>query len=185
MAAARLDFDKVYIDSYFVVGQNANNRYDVSTRQALECLGVIENVTINRYRAGFDGRGADYLIEFVDRQDELPTGACQLPCWLGGNLQSPQAIEIDWEGNVTLCPGICIGNTQSRSLTEIVARYDYHDNPIIHTIAEEGPIGLLRQAQKRGYKNDTKFANECHLCYEMRRFLKDAYSQYLAPGACY
>lgn len=185
MAATRFDFDKVCIDSYFVVAQNSNNRYDILTRQALERLEVIENVTINRYRVGLDGRGADHLVEFVDCQDEPPTGACQLPSWLGGNLQSPGAIEIDCEGNVTLCPGICIGNAQTQSLTDIVARYDYRKHPIIHTIAEEGPIGLLRQARKRGYNNNTKFVNECHLCYEMRRVLHDFYPRQLAPQACY
>jgi hypothetical protein len=184
-AALDLDFKRVCVDSYFVIGPHADNLFDTSTSSILERLGALPGAEINQYRAGFDGRATDYLVEFVEPKLHIPDGKCRLPAWLGGNLKNPEACEIDFEGNVTLCPGICIGNCKHESLAHIINHYNYHHHPIIRVIAQQGPRGLLTLAQENGYKADATFVNECHLCYEMRRFLHTFYPHHLAPQACY
>jgi len=182
--AASLGFEKVCVDSYFLVDPNSDNSYNILTRNALERLGELDNVEINRYQADFEGRGAE-LVKYVETKAELPAGKCPLPFWIGGNLKNPKTIEIDFEGNVTLCPGICIGNTKTQLLSQILQNYDYHAHPILSIIAEKGPIGLLEVAVAKGFIQHQKFVNECHLCYEVRKFLRPYCPQYLAPEGCY
>jgi len=182
--AASLGFEKVCVDSYFLVDPNSDNSYNILTRNALERLGELDNVEINRYQADFEGRGAE-LVKYVETKAELPAGKCPLPFWIGGNLKNPKTIEIDFEGNVTLCPGICIGNTKTQLLSQILQNYDYHAHPILSIIAEKGPIGLLEVAVAKGFKQHQKFVNECHLCYKVRKFLRPYCPQFLAPEGCY
>ncbi|MCK4585004.1 hypothetical protein KAU13_06280 [candidate division WOR-3 bacterium] len=89
------------------------------------------------------------------------------------------------ERNVTLYPGVCIGNVRNKSLTGVLENYDYRTHPIIRIIAEEDPVGLLRLARGKGYRKEERFINECHLCYEMRKYLRRFYPEHLAPSGCY
>lgn len=182
--AANVGFEKVWVDSYFLGDPNSDNSYNILTRSAIEGLGKLENVEMNRYQADFEGRGAE-LAKCVESKVEIPVGRCPLPFWIGGDLKNPDVVEIDFEGNVTLCPGICIGNTKTRSLVQIFRSYDYREHPILSVIAEQGPVGLLKTAIAKGFRQHRKFVNECHLCYEMRKFLSRYYPQYLAPANCY
>jgi hypothetical protein len=184
-AAVSVGFGKVWIDSYFLGQLDSNNFYNNLTRKALKSFETLDNVEINKRQTDFEGRAAELLTEYVEPKAETPAGKCPLPFWIGGDLRNPEVVEIDHEGNVTLCPGICIGNTKRESLTRILQNYDYHAHPIISTIAEEGPIGLLGTARAKGFKEKQKFVNECHLCYEMRKILRPYYPNHLAPSSCY
>lgn len=183
-AAISIGFERICVDSHFLVGSNSNNSHDNLTKKALESLEGLDEIEINRYPTGFEGRGTE-LAKYAEPRSKPPTGKCTLPFWIGGNLESPETIEIDLEGNVTLCPGICIGNTRVQSLTAILQNYDCHTHPILSIIAKEGPIGLLKNAISKGFHRHQKFIDECHLCYEMRRFLMRHYPQHLAPADCY
>jgi len=174
----------VVVDSYFLGHPNSDNVYNRSSRTAIESLETLNGIEINRYVAGFEGRAAELLIKHVEPNEEIPTGSCQLPSWIGGNLKNPEGIEIDFEGNVTLCPGICIGNTRTQSLAQILHNYDYFEHPILSLLAQGGPVALLQSAMAKGFKPQ-KFVDECNLCYEVRKFLKPSYPQYLAPATCY
>lgn len=184
-AATRIGFDMIAVDSYLLGSEDADNVYNTLTKKISEGLGELPNVQFSMFPADFEGRATDLLIEYVEPRAEIPTGRCELPYWLGGDLENPEGIEIDFEGNVTLCPGICIGNAINQSLPEVLKSYDYRYHPIIRIIVEEGPIGLLRLATAKGYKEDRKFVDECHLCYEMRKFLRRYYTRYLSPENCY
>ncbi|MFX0091157.1 MAG: radical SAM protein [Candidatus Hodarchaeota archaeon] len=186
ISAVNIGFDKLWVDSYFLGGLNADNIYNNSTRNArkvIENLKESDKFEINNYKADFEGRGAE-LVEYVEPKAEIPSGRCPQPFWIGGELKSPTTIEIDCEGNVTLCPGICIGNTKNQSLGKIIQEYNYSSHPILSKIVKEGPIGLLKTARIKGFKQQT-FADECHLCYEVRKFLSPHYPQHLAPASCY
>ena len=182
--AASLDFEKVCVDCYFLVNPESDNFYDVLTKKSINDLEEIGGVEINRYQASFEGRGAS-LAMYANVRNEVSAGRCQLPYWLGGTLESPEGIEIDYEGNVTLCPGVCIGNVRNKSLMGVLENYDYRVHPIIRIIAEEGPVGLLRLARGKGYRKEQRFINECHLCYEMRKYLRRFYPEHLAPSGYY
>ncbi len=183
-AAARVGFERVVVDSYFIGSSNKDNLYNIATKKALENLGTIEEVEINRYQAGFEGRAAECLTKYIEPKTEIPTGRCQLPSWIGGDLKNPEGIEIDYEGNVTLCPCICIGNTKTQSLTQIIQNYDCREHPILAPLAQEGPIGLFKIAREKGFQKQ-KFVDECHLCFEARKYLQPYYPRYLVPKDCY
>lgn len=184
-AAIDVGFERITVDSYSLGQLNLDNFYNSVTRKAIESLKELDNkVEFNVYPLDFEGRAAE-LAEYVEPKAEPPKGECKLPSWISGDLENPEGIEIDFEGNVTLCPGICIGNTRVQSLTEIIQNYNCHAHPILSIINKEGPIGLLKDAISKGFKKHQKFINECHLCYEMRKFLMRYYPQHLAPANCY
>jgi hypothetical protein len=121
----------------------------------------------------------------VKTSDEIPAGKCPLPYWIGGSLENPKTIEIDHNGNVTLCPGICIGNTRTRSVIEILDNYDCNKHPILSFVNEKGPIGLLDLVREKGFEKKKNFVDECHLCYEIRKELRAKYPKELAPNTAY
>ncbi|MFX1428390.1 MAG: radical SAM protein [Promethearchaeota archaeon] len=183
-SAVEVGFESLSVDTYFVEDINVDNSFNKLTRNYLEILGELEDVDYHRYIMNVEGRGTK-LAEYMKLNENIPSGMCPIPFWIEGDLQNPETIEIDGDGNVTLCPGICIGNTQILSLTEIIKKYDYKKHPILSYILEKGPIGLLDLAKTHGYKQDKKFASECHLCYELRKYLQPFFPYYLAPGHIY
>ena len=183
-AAVGVGFERVNVDSYYLGHPESGSSFNISTRDALESLKDLDGIEFHSGQADCEGRGAE-LAMYIESKEGTPTGKCQLPFWIGGDLKNPEAVEIDFEGNVTLCPGICIGNTQNQSLAQILQSYDFLEHPILSTVAEEGPVGLLKIAKTKGFKQHQKFVDECHLCYEMRKFLRPHYPQYLAPEDCY
>jgi MoaA/NifB/PqqE/SkfB family radical SAM enzyme len=183
--AAYFGLDKVAVDSYFLFTENNENSYNIQTRKSLESLNMVSNVEFNKFAASFEGRAAQFLVKQDFIEGKMPDGKCGPPSWLGNSLKDPRTIEIDYEGNITLCPGICIGNAKKQPLTEIIRQYDYERHPIIRIIVEKGPIGLFELAESKGYKGTQRFVNECHLCYEMRKYLHTQYPRYLAPQGCY
>lgn len=184
-AAVQIGFEKVAVDSYFLGCEDSDNEYDISTENAISGLKGLSDVQFSRFKATFEGRAAELIADDTEIENKVPTGKCQFPFWLGGDLKNPEGIEIDFEGNVTLCPGISIGNAKSESSVDILKGYDYRNHPIIKILAEEGPIGLMDLAREKGYEREQKYINECHLCYEMRKFLYQYYSHYLKPVSCY
>jgi len=184
-AAVRIGFDTIVVDSYFVGSENTENEFNASTYRLINSLQVYDTVHFSQYPVAFAGRAADNLVECVSSSTELPSGKCQFPFWLGGDLKNPEGIEIDFEGNVTLCPCLCIGNAVNHPLTELIDDYDFSEHPLIRVLAEQGPSGLLPLAKAKGYKDNRRFINECHLCYEMRKFLRNYHPDELAPANCY
>ena len=182
-SATNINFD-IWIDSYFITDINADNFYNNKNREILKKLEEMDILNIKKYVVSFEGRGAD-LAKYGEVKDGIPSGKCPLPFWIGGDLTAPTTVEIDWEGNVTLCPGICIGNTRTHPLVEILQNYNCSTHPILSKIFDEGPKGLLKIAVAKGFKQDIIFVNECHLCYELRKFLRPFYPQFLAPSSCY
>jgi hypothetical protein len=183
--ATIVGFEKVWIDSYYIQSLGAENQYDRATEKLLDEIANVNGIEISSYKVDFEGRGASHLIEFATLLDELPNGKCQLPFWLGGNLKSPEVVEIDYEGNVTLCPGICIGSARNDLISKIIEGYDYRNHPIIRVLEKEGPLGLYHLAETLQLKPDSAFTDECHLCYEMRKILHRHYPNHLAPAQCY
>jgi hypothetical protein len=182
--AATLGFEEVFLDSYFVESLDTDNEFNQLTEKNLEILGDIKGVDYHRMVMNLEGRGAD-LSKHVKFSKEIPSGKCPVPFWIDGDFQNPETIEIDSEGNITLCPGICIGNTDIQSLTKIIQNYDVETHPVLSIIWEQGPIGLLKIAEENDFKLNQQFVNECHLCYEIRKFLQPFFPYSLAPKECY
>jgi MoaA/NifB/PqqE/SkfB family radical SAM enzyme len=180
-AALSAGIETVAVDSYLI---GSGSPYDVRTSRLLEALEGLEEVQFNEFYARCEGRAADLLIEEWDPKG-VPEGECRLPYWIGGDLSDPDGIEIDPAGNVTLCPGVRIGNARRTSLSQVLESYDPMLHPILRVIREKGPIGLLDLARSRGYRGDERFLDECHLCYRMRGFLRPYHPDDLAPESVY
>lgn len=187
LASIKVGFDHIWVDSYFLGGLDEENEYNHQTKEILSQLKDLSNhssVEFNHYPVSFNGRAAD-LTKLLDLSSEIPVGSCPFPFWISGDLQNPGTVEIDAHGNVTLCPGICIGNTNKESLPTILENYDCSNYPILALVAERGPKGLLELAKEKGYKQIQSFYDECHLCYSIRQFLRPFYPEQLAPINCY
>jgi organic radical activating enzyme len=185
IAATNLGIEKVWVDSYFINPTELYNPYDQKTQSLIENLRDTNGVEFSKYMVDMEGRAADFLVGEKELSDNIPYGTCQFPFWLGGDLKNPKVIEIDREGNVTLCPGLCIGNAKEVSLSQILDSYDYRKHLIIHILANEGPIGLHNHAKSLGLQVAESFVDKCHLCYEIRRLLNSTYPKYLAHRGCY
>jgi hypothetical protein len=184
-AAVDVGFEKVWVDSYFLGSEDSDSFHNRLTKKALEALEAISEIEINKRRVDFEGRAAELLAKQLAAKQQTPAGRCPLPFWIGGTLKNPDVVEIDYEGNVTLCPGICIGNTTRKSLPRILQEYDCSTHPILSIIAEGGPEGLLDVAKAKGLRPKGQFVDECHLCYEMRRLIRPYFPDYLAPPSGY
>jgi hypothetical protein len=182
-AAVGVGFDTVAVDSYFL-STARDNECDEATKQYQRELRDIHGVVFSSYIADFEGRASDQLTHYATLGDDIPGGKCRLPFWIGGDLKNPETVEIDHAGNVTLCPGLCIGNAQSVPLQRIIDDYDYRNYPIIRIITEKGPGALFSLLESDSHR-DFLFSNECHACYVAREALRDRYPSDLCPAECY
>jgi hypothetical protein len=98
------------------------------------------------------------------------------------DLRNPGRVHIDPLGWVHLCQGIALGNVFQTSLREIFEHYV----PGAHAIA--GPLlagGPAELARRYSLQVDSRYADACHLCYEMRTRLRAAFPAILAPDQIY
>jgi len=101
------------------------------------------------------------------------------------DLAEPGRCHVDCSGALMPCQGISIGNLFERPLTEILAHHDPAAVPVVREIAAGGPWAL---AQAAGLTPELPlYADECHLCYELRRRLRAAgrHLDVLTPAQCY
>jgi hypothetical protein len=83
------------------------------------------------------------------------------------------------------CQGISIGNLWQRPLAEILSTYDPTSLPVVREIAVGGPRALAQAEVLEPAR--PLYADECHLCYELRCRLRAAgrHLEVLAPDQCY
>jgi MoaA/NifB/PqqE/SkfB family radical SAM enzyme len=186
-AAKGLNFPSIILNSLFLGDERDDNTYNTQTRKIIAELGDMKDV-ITRWEPfsigvslSVVGRAAEHLACYLKKK-EVPQGKCVLPPYLG-DLESPDAFEIDPFGWVLLCPGVSVGNAKKKPLSEIIEDYDPSTIPVLKKVREEGPKGLLKEAVAKGYTPGT-YVNECHLCYDVRKYLRKDYPN-LAPEICY
>ncbi len=93
-------------------------------------------------------------------------------------------IHLDPYGNVQTCCGIVLGNVEEGPLGEQMASGFATDDPVITALREDGPRGLLRFAEGLGYRRG-EYVQKCHLCWEVRKYLRAWYPGALGPGEVY
>jgi len=145
---------------------DAENKYDRETRQLLKKLEPM-GLDADIVKIMPVGRAVKNLREFF-----LHTpldGPCEGEPIIGNPLMSPDSICIEPSGSVDICWRLSIGNAKENPLSQIVSGYDWQQNPVIKTLVEEGPKGLLNFPGARGYKlQESHYLNKCHLCIEIR-----------------
>ena len=124
------------------------------------------------------GRAAEALVKQMKINSLSKTLMETCPgAWAGGTLKSPLGVDIDEFGNVTICPGLSIGNTRETNLKTIIEGYDYQDFAVIAKLQDKGIKGLMNLASESGYVPREAYVNGCHFCYETRKFLRNIYPE--------
>jgi len=137
------------------------------------------------YPCRFTGRAAGKLAELLakDTVEQISRLNCRA-AFLGA-----KGVHIDPYGNVFsgTCSGIIIGNPGAPGLAEIWRNWLPQNDRIVNTLFNSGPVGLLDEAVKFGYKPLKLYAGKCHLCTSIRQFLfdKGLHKSTLGPAECY
>ncbi|WXG47134.1 MAG: radical SAM protein [Candidatus Atabeyarchaeum deiterrae] len=190
-AANKVGLKRIEVSGQFLGSIDFDIGFNRTTEKNLKLLeeeGYFEGVTAKREVLRLTGRAADMLSTYLPAksEEELKDGKCDLTWLPVESHKKLNAVEIDWQGNVTTCPGICIGNARKKGLSKILEDYDYREHPIIKTIVDEGPYGLLQQAKRNGYTTMKKmYVDACHMCYKARKSLTRLYPGLLKPMTCY
>ena len=86
-------------------------------------------------------------------------------------LESQHA-HIDPYGNYVpyFCGGISLGD--ARNLERFYEKFSLDNLPLVKILVSEGPYGLMKFAEKYGFKEPPGgYTGKCHLCVDARRFL--------------
>ena len=121
------------------------------------------------YKCRFTGKAAGKLAQIVADKtvDAISKRHCK-PDFLAA-----KGVHIDPFGNVFsgTCSGIIFGNVNQNPLHKIWTDFHPDNNPIIQTLFENGPAGLLERAYKEGFTESKLYATKCHLCTAITSFL--------------
>jgi MoaA/NifB/PqqE/SkfB family radical SAM enzyme len=98
------------------------------------------------------------------------------------NLIDPGRVHVDPLGNLHICQGISLGNIFTSSLKEICEAYNPYVHPILGALLKGGPYSLLRQFH---LPDEQMFADACHMCYELRKQLRNRFPEILGPDQMY
>jgi hypothetical protein len=183
-AARKFSLEVALAIRYMGITLQQDNPENKATIQMLQQLGDLANVEDWRGSPLYVGRAAEVLAPRLIDEPYLLGGACMGP-WAGGDWRHPTGVDVDPHGEVTLCPGISIGSARELPLNKILLRYSVKRHPIIRELSERGPEGLAEKAQQIGYKRQSNYVSACHLCYDLRKFLRPIYPKELGPSPCY
>jgi len=141
--------------------------------------------TLKDYPCRFTGRAAGHITSLVakDTIEQISKSNCS-DAFLGA-----KGVHVDPYGNVFsgTCSGIIVGNIAERSLDTIWLNWRPEKDKLVNTLFNSGPVGLLDEALKLGYKPTEFYAGKCHLCTSIRRFFfeKGLYKSTIGPVECY
>jgi hypothetical protein len=99
------------------------------------------------------------------------------------DLDAPERAHVGCDGELQLCQGISAGNVFARGLGELMAAYEPADHPVVRELLAGGPYQLARATGLRPRRE--LYADECHLCYELRSRLRERFPAALAPDQVY
>jgi len=99
------------------------------------------------------------------------------------DFAEPGRAHLGCGGELQICQGISAGNVFADGLAAVLEGYDPARRPVIAEIQAGGPWAL---AQAYGHAPERElYADECHLCYEVRSALRVRFPDVLAPAQCY
>jgi 4Fe-4S single cluster domain len=99
------------------------------------------------------------------------------------DFAEPGRAHLGCGGELQICQGISAGNVFADGLAAVLEGYDPARRPVIAEILAGGPWAL---AQAHGHTPQRElYADECHLCYEVRSALRERFPNVLAPAQCY
>ena len=98
------------------------------------------------------------------------------------DFREPGRLHVDPFGNLHICQGLMLGNLFRSPLAEILKRYQPEKHAVIGPLLEGGPAALARRYE---VEVEETYADACHLCYEVRRALRDRFPNELGPDQMY
>jgi hypothetical protein len=141
--------------------------------------------SLEEHPCRFTGRAACDLAGSVPGKsvEDLRSETCT-QAFLGA-----KGVHVDPFGHVFngTCSGIIVGSVIQRSLDQIWRTFNPLDVPIVRTLVECGPYGLLGPAVSQGYSPLPVYADRCHLCTHIRQFLLERGNEpsLIGPADCY
>jgi MoaA/NifB/PqqE/SkfB family radical SAM enzyme len=126
---------------------------------------------IRDYPCRFTGRAGGKLAESVA---SMPIENFE-PMNCKTDFLGAKGVHIDPYGNLFsgTCSGIIIGNITHSPLEDIWKQFHPKQNEFVDTLFNHGPVGLLEKLSNLGYQPAKVYANNCHLCTSIRKFLFD------------
>lgn len=169
VASVRAGIEQVTWNVAVVESINGENEYDMRTAEILKKLEPT-GIDAHIHRVIPVGRAATNLRRHLQR--ESLQGPCIGDSLIENVLTDPQCITIEPSGEVNICWSLTVGNAKKKPLSQILREYDWRKDLIIRTLVEEGPIGLVKDARRQGFRFQRhQYLNKCHLCIEVRKAL--------------
>jgi hypothetical protein len=184
-AALAAGFKKVTASVSFIPPRKASNPFNDRSAEIWDQFSQIPGLSVEENPVTVIGRAGEELLDYCQLQQIRPPSSCRPPSYIDGSFKQPLGLEIDPHGWIMLCPGLSLGNAQVKPLAAIIAQYDDSANSLWRIFRREGPAGLVRLAEEKGYVRRELYASVCHLCYEARKSLLPHYPGQLAPATCY
>jgi hypothetical protein len=102
-------------------------------------------------------------------------------------LAAPRRVYLDRYGLLHLCQGLVMeGSVRTEPLHRIVRHYDPLSHPVAGLLHEGGPALLTHEAMRMGFiPSEEGYADSCHLCYSVRKYLRRFYPELLCPDEVY
>lgn len=149
----------------------------IARPETLNAESIFGQLPTGEAKVMYRGRAAATLVEQADRYPWNQFTECRHE-----DFREPGRVHVDPFGYLHICQGISIGNIFQSTLNEICENYNPEKHSIIGPLLEGGPAELVRR-----YKlpNDESYADECHLCYEARKSLRERFPQILTPDQMY
>ncbi len=125
----------------------------------------------------FRGRAAVKLVSGLPTRPWEELTRCPFE-----TLDDPQRVHADCYGNLQLCQGLSMGNCVDLPMAQVISEYDPHAHPIVGPLLAGGPAELARRFR---VPHAPGYVDECQLCYEARRALREQFPKLLAPPQVY
>jgi hypothetical protein len=125
----------------------------------------------------FRGRAARDLVEGLPLRPWRDLATCPHE-----ELAHPARMHFDPLGYVHICQGLVMGNIWRTPLKEMLRSYDAAAHPICGPLLRGGPAEIARTY---GVPHEGGYVDECHMCYELRRALRQRFSEFLCPDQMY
>ena len=177
--------EKVNFSVTFLPPRGSSNRYNDLSEDIWDRLERTNGVPLREDTVIMIGRAAESLLEHYRLKKLRRRNVCRPPDYIGGSWEKPQGLEIDPYGWIMICPGMSLGRIGKRSLKDILQWYDEDGNSLWRSLQKKGPHGLLEVAVRRGYQPRDEYADACHLCYDVRKYLQPYFKTFLSPEDCY
>lgn len=101
-------------------------------------------------------------------------------------LSMPGRVHVGPDGEVHLCQGLLLGHRAGDApLGDILAAYAPTEHPLVSRLIEGGPAAMARHALELGWEPSGLYLDSCHLCYEVRTFLRTLYPELIGPPEIY